>query len=273
MKKTLVPLLLCALLLLCGCAGKGGSDESLQVYFFDAGKADAILITTRSGAVLIDAGEKGFGKEIVSYLNSQGVQALDCLILTHFDKDHVGGAAKVLGEIPVRRVLQSGYTKGSSEYEKYAAALAAAGIEPETVREELCFTLDQVSFSVDPPAQEEYAEEPSNNSSLIVSVHAGDCGLLFTGDAEKARLKEWLDGHSEGYRFVKMPHHGAWSKTLSRLLSLTGAKYALITSSDAEPEDSRTVELLEERGVETYYTRLSPVILTWDGSRLSLRYE
>ena len=273
MKKTVSILFLLLMMLLSGCGRRTPAENSLQVYFFGAGKADAILLTTNDGAVLIDAGEKGFGKEIVSYLQEQDIDALDYLILTHFDKDHVGGAAKVLREIPVKNVLQSNFVKDSSEYDQYAAALASGGIEPVTLREVFEFTLGGVSFSVDPPAREEYDEDPSNNSSLIISVRAGDCGLLFPGDAEKDRLKEWMDGHSESYRLVKLPHHGAWSKSLSRFFSLTGAHYAVITSSDAEPEDPRTVAFLEERSIETYYTRVAPVILIWDGSKLTVQYD
>ena len=91
------------LLLLAGCAvGERPSaaaavpDEpfdGLEVTVLDAGKADAILLTTPDSAVLIDCGEKGFGDEILGELAARGIGRLDVLIVTHFDQDHVGGAA------------------------------------------------------------------------------------------------------------------------------------------------------------------------------------
>ncbi len=264
--------LLLAALLLGSCGAAAEKPAALEVLFFAAGKADAILLTTDSGAVLIDTGEKGFGKEITEELEARGIQALDCLILTHFDKDHVGGAAKVLKELPVRRVLQSNCPKDSEEYEKYLAALEKAGLAAETVRESLRFQLDEVRFTVDPPRQESYEQDPSNNSSLIVSVSCGACSLLFTGDAENERLAEWLSSPTETYGLVKMPHHGAWQKTLTTLLDRTRPVYAVITDSAEEPGSEKTEALLTQYGAETYCTRTAAVIAVCDGEEIHVAY-
>ena len=151
-----VSLLLAAVLLLslCGCgttaqpsaaaAQRDAASAPLAVWFFDAGKADAILLTTENTAVLIDCGEKGFGGTITDELAARGIDRLDLLIVTHFDRDHVGGAAKVIGSVEVGTVLQSNSPKDSSEYRKYIRALKKAGIEPLTVRETLSFEFDGV---------------------------------------------------------------------------------------------------------------------------------
>ncbi len=264
--------LLLAALLLCGCGAAAEKPGGLELLVFAAGKADAILLTTENGAVLIDTGRKGFGREIVDELAAQGIQALDCLIITHFDKDHVGGAAKVLKEIPVRRVLQSNCPRDSEEYEKYLAALEKAGLEAETVREPLRFALDEVSFTVDPPREESYEQDPSNNSSLIVSVRCGSCSLLFTGDAENRRMAEWLSGETEEYTLVKMPHHGAWQKTLVPLLERTRPTFAVITDSEEEPASEKTEALLAQYGVETCCTRTAAVLAFCDGETIELSY-
>ncbi len=246
----------------------------LSVYFFDAGKADAILLTTENGTVLIDSGEKGFGDEIVSYLASAGIDSLDYLIITHFDKDHVGGAAKVIGSVRVGKVLQSNHVKDSTAYDKYVEALSGAAITPETVRTALDFELDGVRYSVDPPAEEEYANDPSNNSSLIVTVTYGKKILLFAGDAENDRMAEFIDkGLARDCDFMKIPHHGRWDKNLADLIGKTRPEYAVITSSDDEPEDEKTVELLKSSGVSTFYTRISPVKLVCDGKSLTVGYD
>ena len=188
----------CLLLLLPvfhGAASAQGSGLSLHLFSF--GKADAFLLLTEEGAVLIDTGESGQGKEILSFLEERGISELDTLIVTHFDKDHVGGAAKVLKGIPVRRVLQSNCPRDSKEYNKYVSALALCRIEPVTVREELSFFLGEASFTVYPPEKETYPKDPSNNSSLAVAVRYGDTSFLFTGNAESARLKE-LSGEISG---------------------------------------------------------------------------
>ena len=76
MKKHCIILLLLAALLLSGCGDTGeqpGQEVHLQVYCFSFGKADAFLLTTEHGAVLIDTGNKGCGKEILAYCRDKGV--------------------------------------------------------------------------------------------------------------------------------------------------------------------------------------------------------
>lgn len=63
----LLALLLCAAL--AGCSA--GLTAKLTVFAFSAGAADAFLITTENSAVLIDCGERSFGKEIAAYLTEQ----------------------------------------------------------------------------------------------------------------------------------------------------------------------------------------------------------
>ena len=268
-------LLLALTLLLTACASPKKEDAptpaaELDVHFFDAGKADAILLTTANSAVLIDAGEKGFGKTILAYLEEQGVERLDALIVTHFDQDHVGGAAKVLNSIAVDAVLQSNHPKDSEAYEKYVKALTNANIEPLTVRETYTFTLDGVSYTVDPPRQATYDEDASNNSSLIVTVTNGGSRFLFMGDAQTERLAEFLDGGVAACDVLKLAHHGKDEPLLGALLDAAKPAYAVVTSSDEEPESAATVAALEAAGAEVLLTREGAVTLHSDGKRIDV---
>lgn len=247
---------------------------SLKVYCFQAGKADAFLFWGENWSLLLDTGESGFGKTILAKLQALGIEKLDYLILSHFDKDHVGGAKKLLSSIPVGAILQSNCPKeGAGAYENYLETLAACALEPVTVRETLVFTLGDVRFTVDPPLQERYDQDPSNNSSLILTAEHGSTRLLFAGDAEDARLGEYLAGEPGPFDFVKLPHHGRYQSTLAELLDKTRPAWALITSSEEEPEDAETLALLEQRGIRILLTRDAPVLITGDGAALSVDYD
>lgn len=249
-------------------------STTLKVYCFQAGKADAFLLWNEDGAVLIDTGESGFGKEILDKMTELGVRRLDYLIITHFDKDHVGGAKKLISSIPIDNILQSNAPKeGSTAYEKYLKALEEQGKEAVTVRETLRFTLGEVQYTVNPPARESYQTDESNNASLIVSVTHGPNRLLFTGDAEDERMNEFLDTNPGTYSFLKVPHHGVYQSSLIRLLEVTRPAYALITSSDEEPEDEKTLDLLTAQGTETFLTRTGPVLLQSDNDGLRVAYD
>ena len=247
--------------------------STLNLYCFQAGKADAFLLWNEAGAVLIDAGVSGCGKTILAKLEELGIGRLDHLILTHFDKDHVGGAKKLLSSIPIGTVLQSNCPKeGADAYDKYAAAIEACGIEPVTVREPRTFNLGDVTFTVDPPAREAYDRSASNNSSLIVTVTHGANRLLFCGDAEDLRLAEFLRADPGRYDLVKLPHHGVWQTSLRDLIAKTAPARAVITSSNEEPEDPETLTFLEENHVEAFLTRQAPILITSDGKTLTAEY-
>ncbi len=244
----------------------------LEVVCFQAGKADAFLLLTPDSAVLIDCGEKGFGRTVLAELELRGIEKLDCMVITHFDQDHVGGAARIINNFPVERILQSNSPKDSEEYEKYVKAVKNAGIEPETVRENLTFVIDGVSYAVNPPKRSDYSSDDSNNSSLIISVENGANRLLFTGDAEDERMEEFLTLDWGQYDFLKMPHHGRWHETLPLLIETTVPRYAVITSSDDETEDAETLELLETSGVQTFLTRAGQIAVYSDGTELTVEY-
>ena len=250
--------------------GQTAAATELKVHFFDAGKADAILLMSANSTVLIDAGEKGFGKTILAYLEEQGIERIDYCILTHFDQDHVGGAAKVIHNTTIGTVLQSNQPKDSEAYEKYVKALKDTGIEPITVQETYTFTLDGVVYSVDPPRQAAYASDSSNNSSLIVTVQNGENRFLFTGDAQTERLAEFIDSNSTRFDVLKIPHHGGDEPLMDALLKSTRPTYAVITSSEDEPESAMVMQALEQEGIRVLLTRTGAVTFQSDGTTVSI---
>ena len=279
-RTSLLALFLALALSLAGCvvgdpqtADPGGPYAGLEVTVLDAGKADAILLTTPASAVLIDCGEKGFGGAILDELAARGITRLDLLIVTHFDRDHVGGAARVIGGVTVGRVLQNGALKDSGEVRKYLRALEKAALTPETVRETLVFTLDGVEYTVEPPQREHYERDESNNSSLIVTAVYGTTRLLFMGDAETERIAEYLAASPARCDLIKLPHHGEKEKMLDALLAAVHPRWAVITCSEREPEAEATRKALAQAGVESYLTRLGAVRIRSDGETLSVEYR
>lgn len=274
MKKIISILLMTvSLFLTSSCSGRNESDRFF-VHCFNAGAADCFIIKAEKSCVMIDTAEGSFGDEIVSYLKENGIEKLDCLIITHFDKDHVGGASKVLKNTGVDRILQSNYNKNDSKgYIKYEKAAKNAGITPETVRNTCTFSCGGAEFTVYPPNEDEYEKSPSNNSSLIVSVEYGDNRFLFCGDAEDARISEFLDENTGNYNFIKMPHHGRIGKKTATLISSVKPEFAVITSSNDEPESEQTMKLLNDAGVGTFLTRNGDVEVISDGKTVSVSYK
>ena len=119
--KKIITCLAALLLTLTGCSALA---QSVTVTFYDMGKADAALVTTETGArILIDAGTNKGGKKLAERFAGEGIDRIDLMIITHFDKDHVGGADKILENIEVARVLEPDYDKDSKQYRQYREAL------------------------------------------------------------------------------------------------------------------------------------------------------
>lgn len=245
------------------------AKDVLSVYYFDAGKADACVISDGEHTVMIDTGESSLSSDILSYFSDNKITKLDCLIITHFDKDHVGSASDVIENIDVDMVLQSNVPKESEYYTAYVTALEHKSIKPTTVSGDMELTFGEMVFKVNGP-QTVYKKNESNNSSLITSLFYGDTSFIFLGDAQGDRLKDFIAQNTEVFNFVKIPYHGNYQKQLDNLLESTSPQYALITSSDKEPEDSDTLSLLDSMGIRCYLTRKGDITVSSDKTHITV---
>ena len=58
----------------------------------DVGQGLSVLIQTQQHQLLYDAGPPGMGhRVVVPYLRQQGIHALDAVVISHRDQDHMGG--------------------------------------------------------------------------------------------------------------------------------------------------------------------------------------
>lgn len=284
MRKRLFAALICLCLIgtaLAACAappsepsppGPEPEAPAMRGVVLSVGKADATLLWGDDFAVLIDAGEAEDADKILAFLARHGIRRLDALILSHYDKDHVGGAAGLLRGIEVGAVYGTYKTKESEEYDSYLAAVDAVGLSPVIVREDTALSFSSLSLTILPPKAMAYNEKESNNSSLLVRAVYGDTALLLAGDAQEARLSELDERDTLGCDFLKVPYHGNHVRNLPHLLSLAHPRYAAVTCSQKNPEDAEKVQMLEEAGATMYLTRCGNVYLYSDGKTLQVGY-
>lgn len=261
-----VLLILCAFLLsACTQAQVLPGEVQARVIFFEAGKADAILIETSQGAVMIDTGLRDDAEELAEQLSALGVARLDALIITHFDKDHIGGAPRILGEMPVDIVYEPDYEKDSKTYHRYKDALEEAGTNTVTLSQNIGFDLAGAHYEIDVANEGYYGEDEENDFSLVVRMTVGAARAFFAGDAEGARIMELLGEGDLASGLLKVPHHGRYEKQSPLFFDAVGAKYAVVTSSDDEPEERETMLALKAAGTEAFLTRQGRVIASTDG--------
>lgn len=259
------------LLLLMGCGGQ----DTLTVVFPKVGSADAAVLMTKSATVVIDTGEDGDGDKVLKILDDYHRNTIDLLVISHYDKDHVGGAAEILKHCTVTRVIGSTSPKVSDETANYYAALAECGLTEEVLSEPLSLNLGGMDLTILPPQQSEYSSDQSNNSSTVVLLQYGNTGLFFAGDSMEQRVTELLP-ELEGNPFdlIKIPHHGRDQDTTSDLLPcFKNGAAAVITSSKKEPESEDVLDTLQASGVSTYLTRNGTVTVTSNGQSLQIKQK
>lgn len=270
-RRRLPALLLCLALFLAGCGGREKAAD-LQLTFLDTGKSDCIVIEAGDSVVLNDTADADDAAAICAYLDERGTTRIEYVILSHFDKDHIGSAADLLYRYEVGCVLMPDYEEDSDAYLSLMRAVEETDTAYERLQKDVSFTVEGISFYVDAPHESGY--ENDNNYSLITCVTNGKNRFLLMGDAKKIRTEEFLSSAAakERYDLIKMPHHGNYTKNLETLFEAAKPRCAVLT---ADPErlrvEEETVALLNEYKCEVYYTDEGVVTAVSDGE--SVRVE
>ena len=238
------------------------SDKVLTFTALKVGAADAFVLRSADHVTVIDTATDKKADILVNFLNKQGITGIDELIITHFDKDHVGGADQIINSFDIGTIYTTYRSKDSDQIDEYDAAMKLHGLTENVVTSELSYQVGDVSYTIYPPQSPSYPDKESNNSSLVVKVTFGDNSILFAGDAESARLSELLANSDLSATILKVPHHGRYCDKTEAFIKRVSPTYAVITSSKGEPEDQQTVNTLTANGAITFLTRDGSITFT-----------
>lgn len=241
-------------------------NKGTEVIFFGAGDADSILIKNKSGNVLIDTGLKEDREALGDKLRLLGVRTIDYMILTHPDKDHIGGASYVIENFNVKNLIQSKYEKGTKGERRIKKSLNNSTTKNIILTEDYDFKIGHLEFLIYSPKKETY--EKSNDYSLVAHVKDRNLNYLFTGDAEKTLLKELLEVNYPKMDLYKVPHHGRWNGNSENMIKKVSPEIAVITSDTG---DKGVVNALENEGSTIYYAFDEDIHFYSDGVKLEKR--
>jgi competence protein ComEC len=95
-------------------------QKPLQIYFVDVEGGQATLFVTPAGqSLLIDTGWSGFdgrdANRIVAAAKEAGLQKIDFVLLTHYHRDHAGGAPQLAARIPIGAFIDHGENREPSD--------------------------------------------------------------------------------------------------------------------------------------------------------------
>ena len=263
-------------LLLLSCLLPACAQE-LRVDFYNMGKADAMLITTPQGTrILIDTGTNKGGKQLAERFEKDGIDSIDTLIITHYDKDHVGGADQVLDAVSVRQVIMPVYDKESKQHTQFIEALDA---QPDVTRYPMEIGSDMamesddgVRITLTAAHKPSYGKDEENDFSLAVRLTYGDTKFFFAGDAEAPRQAELIEEGDVACDVLKVPYHGRQVSTSKKFLAAANPKIAYITDDEEDPAHPIVVRMLEELGADVYCSKDDgDVTVVSDGKNVSVQ--
>ncbi len=194
-------------------------DPPLTLTVLEVGQGLAVWVHTPGYNLLYDTGPAfsadfdAGSRIVVPFLRTRGVHRLDTLIVSHGDKDHSGGLAGVLANMPSNRLLLGDPLPVQTSTDTDACV---QGQEWQS---------GQVRFRMLwPPPDSHYS---GNNNSCVLLLELGQQRILLTGDIE-AEVEQQLLAEGRLPRDVTLliaPHHG--SKTSST------AEFVAVTNSEA----------------------------------------
>lgn len=212
--------LLCLLAGLAACVGLQGLDAASGAFIItvlDVGQGQCVCMRSGGFTAVVDCGGSGSsaGGRAAQWLDRQGADRLDVLILTHYDRDHVNGAAALLARVPVDAVwLPETDFDPESRAEVEEAALAA-GAELRSVTADTTLPFPGGTLQIFAPV----SDRNDNAACVSVLYSAGEYDMLITGDLDAAGEYALLERHAlPRVELYVAGHHGSARSSTEALL-------------------------------------------------------
>jgi competence protein ComEC len=245
----------------------------LRLTFLDVGQGDAILVQVPEGAVLVDQGPPE--AEVAQQVLDLGVRRLAALVLTHPQRDHVGGAKEVLRRVAVEHVLDPRLAS-ASEFQSAAIGEAERrGVEIVEIRAGTSFRLGLLRLRVLWPDRRGMPGEDPNRLPVVLLATYGETDALLTADAETDVTARLLSRRVE---ILKVAHHGSEDPGLAAELRELRPTVAVIScgrgNDYGHPRPGTLAALHGSSGLSLYRTdEDGRVVVESDGRRLSVRTD
>jgi competence protein ComEC len=274
----LAVLVLLAVLVAGGWRLRGGPaglppPEGLRITFFDVGQGDGALLQVPEGAVLVDEGAPE--ADVAGQLRGLGLRSLSMIVLTHPQRDHVGGAASVLDRMHVGAVLDPAIPSESTDEHAALAAARRHRIRVVVARAGEGFRIGELRLRVLWPDGPGSAGDDPNNHAIVMLASYGQIDALLTADAESD-----VTGHLHvpPVEILKVAHHGSNDPGLTRLLEQIQPRVAVISvgahNDYGHPTASTIATLTAAPGLAVYRTdQDGRVVVESDGKTMNVRTE
>ena len=246
-------------------------NSNLEIYFFDVGQADSVLIKSNDDTVLIDAGNRNDGENLVNYIkNDLKINDIDIVIGTHPHEDHIGGMNYIIDSFDVGKIYLPDVISNAKFFEKLLDSIESKDykISVPKIGEEI--KLNNLVFNV---LSVDDNDKNINDCSIVLKLNYLDTKYLFMGDASKSVEKKLLDKDIKA-DVIKIGHHGSSYSSSKKFLESVEVNIAIISvgkDNKYKHPTKSVLNTLNNLNIKYYRTDIDGTIkLVSDGKNIEI---
>lgn len=254
------------------------SEDELQIHIIDVGQAESILIVQDGFTMLVDSGDNFTGDDVVKYIKNLGIDKIDIFLITHFHRDHAGGAHKIISSLDVKKIVCHKFSDLSTMQERFwyidmsiSRSIRETFGSMSIFMESACENNKLKNFDVGDAKVYTLSQNNDavnvNNKSIVFKLVYGDFSMLFMADAESEVEKELLEEDADlSADVLKIGHHGSKTSTTDEFLDNVNPKYAVVScgnGNDYNHPYGAVTKRFEDKNIPLYRTdELGDIVIT-----------
>jgi len=228
-----ITLILLFVLIVFFCQNYFVKNQKPKIVYFNVGQGDSAMIDTGNNIqILIDGGEGNIILEKLGKHMPLLDREIELVIMTHPDKDHMGGLIEVLKYYQVELILETGIICETAICKEWDKLIEEKNIPVKYAEFGQRIVVDDIEINILYPFEslQNRKVKNDNESSIILKVNLENELYLFTGDAGFEVENELIDKSIYlKTDILKISHHGSKNATSNEFLRLVNPKKAVIS--------------------------------------------
>ncbi|MCX8070147.1 MAG: DNA internalization-related competence protein ComEC/Rec2 [Thermodesulfovibrionales bacterium] len=194
----------------------------LMITFLDVGQGDSAVVELPDKKVIvIDTGKNSFNTS--RYLRYRGIKEVDALVVSHPQRDHVGGIERLIKEFKIKEIWDNGFVS-------YSESLVSGIYHQRLQRGDKTEGIDYKILVIHPHSNFKPEKNVENNLSLVLKIETKNNSFLFTGDIELEAIDDMLHlGNTLNSTVIKIPHHGSRASISEDFIRVVSPKIAILS--------------------------------------------
>lgn len=247
--------------------------SDLQIYYFDVGQADSILILNNDTSMLIDAGNNADGPLLVDYIkNKLKINKIDIVVGTHPHEDHIGGIDDIINNFDIGDVYLPEVITTTKTFEDMITAIENKDLAISVPEIGEKFKLGEADFEIIYTGKD---DKDLNATSIIINMLYGEKSYLFTGDTTE-EVEATILNKNIDIDVLKVAHHGSRYSSSYEFLNIATPDYAIVSVGEENSYEHPHIEAINRIKKHTnniYMTKdVGTIHLTSDGKNIDIEY-